>query len=72
MAKLVCTALVKDDDERRLICDWLHQTDGCSYNVVGKTIMATYVKEDTPNNSDIYWGIVHMFEQYQDHSVDHH
>lgn len=72
MAKVVASAHIPNEDERSLICEWLQQTDGCTYNVIGTTVVASYAKDDTPNNSDIYWGLVHMFEQYPDHSIDHH
>lgn len=70
MAKLVCSATISNSNERDLICEWLRGTEGCSYSVIGHTVMATYpgVNKD---NSDVYWGIVHMFEQYQEHSITH-
>lgn len=71
MAKAECSAYIPNDDERDLICEWLKDTEGCSYHVVGKTIIATYTQPDSPNNSDIYWGFIHIFEQYQDHSITH-
>lgn len=71
MAKVVCSALVADANERDLICEWLRNTEGCSYNVIGHTVTATYPAL-TNDNSDTYWGLVHMFEQYKEHSIEQH
>lgn len=68
MQKVVCTATIADAGERDLICEWLRKTPNCSYSVVGKTVTANYPALNK-ENSDVYWGLVHMFEHYAEHSV---
>lgn len=71
MAKLICSAMISDENERDLICEWLRKTDGCTHTVIGQTVTATYPQLNR-DNSDVYWGIVHMFEQYEEHSIETH
>lgn len=68
--KMVCTALIPTSDERGLVCDWLREIPCCTYNVIGTTVVATYQEDVTPNQSDYFWGLIHMFEQYPEHSID--
>lgn len=71
MAKLICSATIPNDDERSLICEWLRSTTNCSHTVFGLTVTATYPALNK-DNSDVYWGLVHMFEQYSEHTIETH
>lgn len=67
--KLTCTAHIPDDTERSLVCEWLQETDGCDYSVIGTTVTAAYTQNSAPDSVTIYRGIIRLFEQYAEHSI---
>lgn len=70
--KLVCSAHIPDDNERDLVCGWLRDTDGCDYDIFGTTVTAAYTPTKAPDSSNIYRGLIRLFEQYPDHSINQH
>lgn len=67
--KVTCSAHIPDSNERDLLCEWLRDIEGCTHNVIGTTIIATYSNESVSN--DVYWCLVRLFEQYEEHNIHH-
>lgn len=70
MAKLECSAVVEDDEERNLLMKWVRDSKFQGYSDMNKTISVTYVEDpDDPDKSIKTWAIIRLFEQYPIHSI---
>lgn len=67
---LVCSAVIENDQERRAIMAWVRSSNPTSYSEIEKTVSMTFDGDPKdPDYSGKYWGIIHVFEQYPDHSI---
>lgn len=69
MKKLNCTMRVENDQERKAMMAWVRCVANCGYSEVGSTIYLTY-QGDPATDDGRYWGIVHTFETYPEHTIN--
>lgn len=70
MTKLQCSAVIPNDQERKAIMAWVKSSKAQTYEEKDQTVSLTYEPdENDPEASSTWWGIVHVFEQYADHSI---
>lgn len=70
MAKVECWAEIPNDVERQSVMSWVRSANFRSFSEIGDRVSVTY--ESSPTDSDSnskYWGVIHFFEQYPNHSI---
>lgn len=71
MTKLECSAVIENKQERRAIMAWIKSSKAESYSEVGNTVSITYKPaKDDPEASSTWWGMIHVFEQYPEHTIN--
>lgn len=70
MTKLQCSAVISDDQDRKAIMAWVRASKAQAYGEKDQTVSLTYeLDENDPEASSTWWGIIHVFEQYAEHSI---
>lgn len=70
MKKLVCSARIENESERKAVMAWVRQAANGGYSEVGETVTMTYISQDDQEESSRWWGIIHFFEYYPEHSIE--
>lgn len=68
---LVCSAVIPHEGERKAIMAWARTVanEGCRED--GETVHLNYrAQPDDPDDSGRWYGIMHTFEGYAEHSVE--
>lgn len=71
MAKVVCSACIRDDTERETMMKWIRTAANAGYSEIGDVVHLVY--EENPNDQDNNskkWGIIHTFENLPYHSIE--
>lgn len=69
MRKLVCSAVIENDQERRAILAWAQTVANAGFSEIGNVITVNYKTDDIVENCGTWWGIVAVFEQYPKHTI---
>lgn len=70
MAKIVCSACIRDEVERKTMMDWIRRTANGGYSELGDVVHLIYEEDDNdPENSNKKWDIIHTFEALPYHSI---
>lgn len=70
--KLVCSARIENEQERRAIMSWVRVVANGGFSELGDKVSLTYIgNNEDPENSSRWWGIIHVFEQYPEHTIEH-
>lgn len=67
---LHCAAVIPDDNERKSIMQWVRKIRATSYSELGEEVSMTFDDIDLAAQSDLYWAIIHTFEQYPEHLIE--
>lgn len=71
MAKISCSAVVRNEAERKALMAWVRTVANGGFSELGTTINMIYVEdEEDIENSSRKWAIIHTFEQYDNHSIE--
>lgn len=68
LRRVTCSAVIQDDNERKLVVDWVKSVANRGYSEDGDRVTLTY--EELPGDHDSsYWAIVHFFEGCESHEI---
>ncbi len=71
MKKVMCSAKIPNQQERKAIMSWVRSVANGGYSEVGDSVYMTYEQQtEDSDSSGRWWGIIHVFEQYPEHSVE--
>lgn len=70
MGKLVCSARIENENERKAVMAWVRQVANGGYSEIEDRVTMTYISVNDQEESGRWWGIIHFFEHYPEHSIE--
>lgn len=69
MRRLVCSAVIPNEPERKAILAYVKTVANGGFSEKGSVVAATFETESVLQDCGKWWGLIAVFEQYEEHSI---